>query len=207
MPWSAHALRVSWMRKRLSRFLVLTLLVGLALAGWLFHYANTPMGVAGVAYPLAFSVERGATLKAACRDMQAVGALVDPWAFILIARMRGQAGDIKAGSYALDGPVTPMSLLRKITVGDTVLGKLTIVEGWSFAEMRLLGKARPDASLGILGSQRVADRLRAAGVAGCVIDWTGLRPAGSSARNRRTAWSGSSSRPARRWRTPATRLS
>jgi len=132
------------MRKRLSRFLLLPLLAGLALAGWLFHYANMPMGVAGVVYPLAFSVERGATLKAACRDMQAVGALVDPWAFILIARMRGLAGDIKAGSYALDGPVTPMALLRKITVGDTVLGKLTIVEGWNFAEMRRAVDGHPD---------------------------------------------------------------
>ena len=131
------------MRRLLSRIVMLSLLAGLGLGAWLFHYTSTPMGVQGVAYPLAFSVERGATLKTASRDMQAVGALENPWAFVLIARLRGLAGEIKAGSYALDGPVTPAALLRKITVGEMVLGKLTIVEGWTFNEMRQAVDAHP----------------------------------------------------------------
>lgn len=131
------------MRKLFARLVLLFMLAGLGLAGWLFFYASTPMAGAGVAYPLAFSVERGATLKTASRDMQAAGALEHPWAFVLIARVLGLAGDIKAGSYALDGPATPMALLRKITMGEMVLGKLTIVEGWSFAEMRRAVDAHP----------------------------------------------------------------
>lgn len=124
------------MRKFLIRFIVVFGLAVLGLGGWLMHYATTPMFAPGVAYPLAFSIERGASLKAASLDMRAARALRLPWAFVLIARLRGLAGDIKAGSYALDGPVTPLDLLRKVTAGETVLGKLTVVEGWSFAEMR-----------------------------------------------------------------------
>jgi UPF0755 protein len=37
-----------------------------------------------------------------------------------------------------------MALLRKITQGEMVLGKLTIVEGWSFADMRRAVDAHPD---------------------------------------------------------------
>jgi UPF0755 protein len=54
----------------------------------------------------------------------------------LLARLKGQAGEIKAGSYALEKPATPLQLLRKITEGDTVLGKLALIEGWSFRDMR-----------------------------------------------------------------------
>lgn len=115
----------------------LLLLIVLALVGagvWLFNYAATPAG--GATYPQVFSVERGASLKSVSQDLHTLGALEQPWAFILLARLRGQEGAVKAGSYALDGPASPLDLLRKITAGETVLGKLTIVEGWSFRQMR-----------------------------------------------------------------------
>ena len=63
------------MRKPISRLLALALLAGLGLAAWLLYYASTPMGETGVAYPLAFSIERGATLKKASQDLRAAGAL------------------------------------------------------------------------------------------------------------------------------------
>lgn len=106
------------------------------LGAWVGYYAYSPMTPGHAVYPLAFSVERGASLTQASLDLEAAGVLQHPGLFVLIARLRGLAGEIKAGSYALDSPATPMTLLRKITVGDTVLGKLTIVEGWRFADMR-----------------------------------------------------------------------
>ena len=131
------------MRKPLTRFVRLLFLAGFVLVAWLAYYAFTPMRVAGVTYPLAFSVERGASLTAASQAMAAAGALNHPQVFVLLARLRGLAGDIKAGSYALEGPLTPLLLLREITAGDTVQGKLTIVEGWKFADMRRAVEAHP----------------------------------------------------------------
>ena len=132
------------MFRTLKTLIFLAILALLAGAGWLIHYAISPMAREGAAFPLAFSVEKGATLKSASRAMHALGALEQPWAFVLIARLRGLEGDVKAGSYALDKPATPLELLRKITAGETVLGKLTIVEGWSFREMRKAVDAHPD---------------------------------------------------------------
>ncbi|MEW5786710.1 MAG: endolytic transglycosylase MltG [Pseudomonadota bacterium] len=117
------------------RKLILLLLLTLAgLAGWLLHYATTLPDGGG--YPLAFSVERGATLKSVSQDLHTLGALEQPWAFVLLARLSGQESAIKAGSYGLEAPASPLDLLRKITAGDTLLGKLTIVEGWTFRQMR-----------------------------------------------------------------------
>lgn len=124
------------MIRMLTRLLVLLALGAAGLGAWGVYYAFSPMTVPQAVYPLAFSVERGASLSQASLALEKASVLEHPGLFVLIARLRGLAGEIKAGSYALEGPVTPMTLLRKITVGDTVLGKLTIVEGWNFADMR-----------------------------------------------------------------------
>jgi len=123
---------IDWLR----RVLWVVLLGLVLLAAWSAWYALTPMRVAGVAYPLAFEIERGASMKAAASAMRQKGALTQEWAFVLLARMKGVAGSIKAGNYALNEAETPLQLLRRITLGDTVLGRVTIIEGWTFADMR-----------------------------------------------------------------------
>lgn len=124
------------MRRWINRFLLLGLLAGLGFGGWLVWYGNQLMQTPGTAYPIDFTVQRGVALKTASESLHLGGVLAKPWAFVLIARLKGLSGEIKAGSYALEHPVTPMQLLRKITEGDTVLGKLALIEGWSFQEMR-----------------------------------------------------------------------
>lgn len=116
------------------RLLSMALLALLAAGAWFLWYAMTPLS--GAAFPVGFSVERGSSLTAAARGMEQAGVLSRPWAFVLLARIKGLESGIKAGSYATQVPISPLDLLRKITVGDTVLGRLTIPEGWSFAEMR-----------------------------------------------------------------------
>jgi UPF0755 protein len=121
--------------------LLLACLGLLAAIGWLLWYAGSS-GPA-VAYPVAFSIERGSTLKAAARAMEQVGVLEWPRAFILLARIKGVDSGIKAGSYAVEAPLSPRDLLRKITSGETVLGRLTVPEGWAFADMRRAVDAHP----------------------------------------------------------------
>ena len=125
----------------IKRLFLIVFLAAIGIAGWLVHYADSPMS--GATYPLAFSVERGSTLRVAARDMAATGVLHHPWAFILLARIKGHATSIKAGSYTLSAPATPLALLRKITEGETDLGKLTVPEGWSFKDMRAAIDAHP----------------------------------------------------------------
>jgi UPF0755 protein len=118
--------------------MLLGLLGGFA---WLYWYAHSTLAMP--VYPVAFSVERGSSLKTAARDLERAGLLEKSWAFILLARFKGMASGIKAGSYAVEVPSSPLDLLRMITAGDTILGKLTVPEGWTLAEMRQAVDALP----------------------------------------------------------------
>lgn len=131
------------MRRWINRFLLLGFLAGLVFAGGMLWYASQPMRIPGVSYPLDFSIHRGSALKTASEELHRSGVLSRPWAFVLLARLRGLAGEIKAGSYALEQAATPLELLRKITQGDTVLGKLALIEGWTFQEVRRSVAANP----------------------------------------------------------------
>jgi UPF0755 protein len=51
-------------------------------------------------------------------------------------RLSGQARQIKAGSYALETGLTPYRLLAKLTRGDEALRSVTLVEGWTFKQVR-----------------------------------------------------------------------
>ena len=51
-------------------------------------------------------------------------------------RLSGSARDIKAGSYEIAPGTTPRSLLSMLVRGDQSLRSVTLVEGWSFSQMR-----------------------------------------------------------------------
>ncbi len=101
---------------------------------WLFAYSFIEMDVAKA--PLQFTLQQGSSLRSAARQMHAAGALSSPSQFELLARLRGDAARIQAGSYELDGSISPHALLRKITSGDQAQEKMVFVEGWTFRQMR-----------------------------------------------------------------------
>lgn len=126
------------MKRATKRWLVLLLLFPLACAGivaaMLAYYAYHPIDLQQS--PLQFSLKEGSSLKSAARQMANAGVLAEAGPFVLLARLMGQASNIKAGNYEVDSPVTPMELLRKITEGDYTQDVITLVEGWTFQQMR-----------------------------------------------------------------------
>ena len=57
-------------------------------------------------------------------------------------RLSGDSRLIKAGSYEISQGTTPRSLLDKLVRGDEALRAVTLVEGWTFKQMRVeLSKA------------------------------------------------------------------
>lgn len=126
------------MRKTIKRRLLQLALLGVASAaaafGWLAYYANSALKP--VQTPLQFSLSAGSSLRSAAQQMAAAGMLDEPGPFIVLARLLGKAGNIKAGNYEVEGPTTPLALLRKITEGDYTQDVITFVEGWTFRQMR-----------------------------------------------------------------------
>ena len=54
----------------------------------------------------------------------------------MLARLLGQASDLKAGIYIIKNGTTPLVLLDQITSGTTGQAGVTFIEGWTFAQMR-----------------------------------------------------------------------
>jgi len=117
--------------RRLSFLLLLALVLGVVWLGW---YGSRPVTPAQL--PVDFSILSGNSLKAVAHNLEAKGLIEQPLAFVVLGRILGQASKIKAGSYLLDKPLSPYRLLDKITSGETKLSKLTVVEGWTFRQMR-----------------------------------------------------------------------
>jgi len=59
-----------------------------------------------------------------------------PELFVVMARLLGEARNIKAGNYEIEAPLTPYRLLARITQGDVTLVSITFPEGWTFRQMR-----------------------------------------------------------------------
>ena len=114
----------------------------LALGGYAAWYALTPLDAAR--YPAEFQVLRGSGLRSTARQIDASGILLGRIQFELLARGLGKSRDIKAGSYELTAAVNPLQLLDKLTRGDVTQGELTLIEGWTFRQLRAAMAANTD---------------------------------------------------------------
>src|SRR5688572_7120184 len=76
-------------------------------------------------------------------QLQKAGVGVRRLEFELLARALGRERGIKAGSYELLQPVTPVQLLDKITRGDVMQAEVRLIEGWTFAQFRAALDASP----------------------------------------------------------------
>ena len=120
------------MVKRLFLLLVAAGLGGTIYAVW---YVRTPVALGKL--PVEFDIPPGMALRGAIRQLSTAGVQVGAWRFELLARVLGRAQEIKAGSYELTRPVTPLELLGKLTRGDVTQAEVKLIEGWTFRQFRL----------------------------------------------------------------------
>lgn len=123
------------MRSLVKRLLVLLVATGLGGGIYAAWYVRTPVALEKL--PLEFDIAPGVGLRGAIRRLTAAGVQVGAWRFELLARVLGRAQDIKAGSYELVRPVTPLELLGKLTRGDVTQAEVKLIEGWTFRQFRL----------------------------------------------------------------------
>jgi UPF0755 protein len=94
----------------------------------------TPLDLASA--PVDVGIESGSSLRMVSRQLAEAGIRFWPWQFTLLARLKGNAADIKAGSYEIEAGVTPLELLRKLTRGDVSQGEIALIDGWNFKQVR-----------------------------------------------------------------------
>jgi UPF0755 protein len=114
-------------------------MVGAAAYGWAaWHPLPLPQST------YAFSVKPGATLRSVARELSDAGIIPADWALIGLARATRVDRTIKAGNYEIAAGTTLTSLLAKLTQGDATQEAFTIVEGWSFRDLRSALKDNAD---------------------------------------------------------------
>ena len=86
-------------------------------------------------------VPPGASAEAIARQLHAMGLVRHPLVFRLLARQHGVSGKLKAGEYALTGPLSVEGILDALVRGDVVRRDLTVPEGRSLDEIAQLAVA------------------------------------------------------------------
>ena len=108
--------------------------LGAIIIGTIGYYAINPIRLPSL--PFEFSINQGSSLKAAARQMQQVGILSNEWMFVTLARFLGKTTQIKAGNYELEAALTPLELLDIMTRGQVNQNEISIIEGWTFNQLR-----------------------------------------------------------------------
>ena len=143
-------------------FAVALALLGAALANW---WVNAPLRLNAPMVDL--SIEPGDSPREVAAVVARSGVGVQPQLLYWWFRLSGQARQIRAGSYELQGDVSPRSLLQKIVQGDEASRSVTLVEGWNFRQVRdALKRAenlKPDAAA--LSDAQLMQQLGRPGVA------------------------------------------
>ena len=118
----------------IKKLLVTGVIVSVAAASGFAWWTKQVLPVPGA--PIEFSINPGSGVAASAQQMAAAGVPVNPTLFVLLARLTGDAGRIKAGSYELKPNTTPRRLLSQLVRGEFAQEAVTIIEGWSFRQMR-----------------------------------------------------------------------
>ena len=125
------------MRRTFTSFLLLLVTLALLAGGAAFWWLHQPLTLRmppGIT-ALDLEIEPGNANQAAAAVV-ASGADVPVRALQWWFRLSGQARLIKAGSYEITPGSTPRSVLKMLVRGDQTLRSVTLVEGWTFAQVR-----------------------------------------------------------------------
>ena len=129
----------------LFRLLGVLVLAGSLALGWVimeYHsFLETPLRVPpkGMVYTLT----PGTSLGALAQELAQRGVIRHPRFLVWLGRRAGYAARIQAGEYRLTPGMHPEDLLRMLVAGRVVQHSLTLVEGWTFREVRAAVKSDP----------------------------------------------------------------
>ncbi len=122
-------------RNRVVGGLLVAMLGGImATALWLDYHRFLEREVPPNGSEPYFLIPRGASLQQVSQQLVAEGYLAEPYRFMMLAVLKGQAKGIKAGEYGWGEGLTPRELLALLISGRVVQHSITLVEGWTFRD-------------------------------------------------------------------------
>ncbi len=83
-------------------------------------------------------IEPGTSVRGVAQTVADSGVDVWPTGLWLLMRLSGQSRMLRAGSYEITPGTSPWALVSKLIRGDQNLKSITVIEGWTLAQMRRL---------------------------------------------------------------------
>ncbi|MGN6121270.1 MAG: endolytic transglycosylase MltG [Rhodanobacter sp.] len=123
---------------RLHGLLLVVLALAAALAvGWNDYHRFSVTALNVSPQQQSIDVSRGTSFRGIVAELRRQGlTTASPWYWRLLAEQMHVAGKLHAGEYALAPGITPRQLLSDMAAGKVLQRNFTIVDGWTFAELR-----------------------------------------------------------------------
>ena len=120
--------------RAVRRIFLVLLVTMVGLGGLGYRWLNQAFELPATSVDL--SIEAGSSARQVAAEVADAGVPISPTLLYWWFRLSGDARNIKAGSYELEQGTTPRSLLRKLVQGEEALRSVTLVEGWTFRQVR-----------------------------------------------------------------------
>ena len=117
-------------KRALSLLLLVVLLTTGAAAWWL----SQPLPLRQASVDL--SVEPGQSVRTIAQSAVAAGVDVPASVLYYLVKLSGQSRQIRAGSYEINDNTSAWDLLQKLVRGEENLRSITLVEGWTWQQVR-----------------------------------------------------------------------
>lgn len=124
-----------------KKLVVSSVIAAIGAGGTFVYWAQQPITTDGEAIP--FTITPGSGAHAAGQQIADAGVPIVPILFNLLARIEGKTSKIKAGSYELKPGTSPQRLITQLARGEFAQESLTIIEGWTFKQMRQAMASHP----------------------------------------------------------------
>ena len=125
--------------RALGIFVLVIVLAAIAAAAWLWrdysHFVSAPLTVRS--NQQTFEIAKGESFRDIVRDLRAAGlSKKPPLYWRVLAEQLGAAGKLHAGEYELPTGISARTLMENMAQGKVLQRRVTLVEGWTFAQVR-----------------------------------------------------------------------
>lgn len=112
---------------------IIILLATLFVAAQLFTFYF--VSVVKTDLPLEYRLLTNTNSRQAAFDLKNKGLSVNPYVFIVMAKLKGQSRHLNAGGYRFYPGTTANQILNDFAYGHVAVESITIIEGWTFKQM------------------------------------------------------------------------
>jgi len=121
--------RLRWVA---AAIILLLLLAIAAVVAWRWYEHALPMSADRVEVRIA----PGSSARSIARQLSAAGVPVNEELFVAVARATDATSSLRAGRYEITRGMSVHQLVDKLRRGEVLRERLTIVEGWTFRDLR-----------------------------------------------------------------------